>query len=119
MSGQIAAARAQLEQRQDQTEREFADAEAQLADAQAELDAMEPPELYVLDRTQSEGAASYQGDSERMDSIADVFPAMFFLVAALVALTTMTRMVENERIEIGTYKALGYGTATKIGRAHV
>lgn len=112
MSGQIAAARAQLEQRQDQTEREFADAEAQLADAQAELDAMEPPELYVLDRTQSEGAASYQGDSERMDSIADVFPAMFFLVAALVALTTMTRMVENERIGIGTYKALGYGTAT-------
>ena len=111
-SGQIAAARAQLEQRQDQTEREFADAEAQLTDAQAELDAMEPPELYVLDRTQSEGAASYQGDSERMDSIADVFPAMFFLVAALVALTTMTRMVENERIEIGTYKALGYGTAT-------
>lgn len=111
-SGQIAAARAQLEQQQDQTEREFADAEAQLTDAQAELDAMEPPELYVLDRTQSEGAASYQGDSERMDSIADVFPAMFFLVAALVALTTMTRMVENERIEIGTYKALGYGTAT-------
>ena len=112
MSGQITVARSQLEQRQDQTEREFADAEAQLADAQAELDAMEPPELYVLDRTQSEGAASYQGDSERMDSIADVFPAMFFLVAALVALTTMTRMVENERIEIGTYKALGYGTAT-------
>ena len=70
------------------------------------------PELYVLDRTQSEGAASYQADSERMDSIADVFPAMFFLVAALVALTTMTRMVENERIEIGTYKALGYGTGT-------
>lgn len=112
MNGQIAAARAQLEQRQDQAEREFADAEAQLADAQAELDAMETPELYVLDRTQSEGAASYQGDSERMDSIADVFPAMFFLVAALVGLTTMTRMVENERIEIGTYKALGYGTAT-------
>ncbi|WP_407452499.1 FtsX-like permease family protein [Bifidobacterium pullorum] len=112
MSGQITVARSQLEQRQDQTEREFADAEAQLADAQAELDAMEPPELYVLDRTQSEGAASYQADSERMDSIADVFPAMFFLVAALVALTTMTRMVENERIEIGTYKALGYGTGT-------
>lgn len=110
--GQIAAARAQLGQQQAQAEQQFADAEAQLADAQAELDAMEPPELYVLDRTQSEGAASYQADSERMDSIADVFPAMFFLVAALVALTTMTRMVENERIEIGTYKALGYGTGT-------
>lgn len=110
--GQIAAARAQLGQQQVQAEQQFADAEAQLADAQAEIDAMEPPELYVLDRTQSEGAASYQADSERMDSIADVFPAMFFLVAALVALTTMTRMVENERIEIGTYKALGYGTGT-------
>ncbi|WP_288921326.1 ABC transporter permease, partial [uncultured Bifidobacterium sp.] len=110
--GQIAAARAQLGQQQAQAEQQFADAEAQLADAQAEIDAMEPPELYVLDRTQSEGAASYQADSERMDSIADVFPAMFFLVAALVALTTMTRMVENERIEIGTYKALGYGTGT-------
>ena len=110
--GQIAAARAQLGQQQAQAEQQFADAEAQLADAQAEIDAMEPPELYVLDRTQSEGAASYQADSERMDSIVDVFPAMFFLVAALVALTTMTRMVENERIEIGTYKALGYGTGT-------
>lgn len=112
MSGQITVARSQLEQQQAQAEQQFADAEAQLADAQAEIDAMEPPELYVLDRTQSEGAASYQADSERMDSIADVFPAMFFLVAALVALTTMTRMVENERIEIGTYKALGYGTGT-------
>ena len=112
VNGQIAAARAQLGQQQAQAEQQFADAEAQLADAQAEIDAMEPPELYVLYRTQSEGAASYQADSERMDSIADVFPAMFFLVAALVALTTMTRMVENERIEIGTYKALGYGTGT-------
>ena len=112
VNGQIAAARAQLGQQQAQAEQQFADAEAQLADAQAEIDAMEPPELYALDRTQSEGAASYQADSERMDSIADVFPAMFFLVAALVALTTMTRMVENERIEIGTYKALGYGTGT-------
>ena len=102
----------ELDERRATYETERDAAMAQLADAQAEIDAMEPPELYVLDRTQSEGAASYQADSERMDSIADVFPAMFFLVAALVALTTMTRMVENERIEIGTYKALGYGTGT-------
>lgn len=91
---------------------QFADAEAQLADAQSQIDDITPPKLYVLDRTASEGVASYQSDSERMDRIAGVFPLMFFLVAALVALTTMTRMVENERIEIGTYKALGYGTAT-------
>ncbi len=71
---------------------------------------MEAPDIYILDRTQSEGAASYESDSERIDSIANVFPFIFFLVAALVALTTMTRMVEDERVEIGTYKALGYAT---------
>ena len=70
----------------------------------------------MLDRTQSEGAATYQADSERMDTIATVFPFMFFLVAALVALTTMTRMVEDERGQIGTYKALGYGTARIASR---
>lgn len=92
------------------------EAAAQLDEAQAQVDAIEPGELYVLDRTQSEGAATYQADSERMDTIATVFPFMFFLVAALVALTTMTRMVEDERGQIGTYKALGYGTARIASR---
>ncbi|MBQ6395198.1 MAG: ABC transporter permease, partial [Atopobiaceae bacterium] len=55
--------------------------------------------------------ASYKQNSERIDHIAEVFPLMFFLVAALVALTTMTRMVEEERVEIGTHKALGFTTA--------
>ena len=94
----------------------LADAAAQIEDAQAQVDALEAGELYVLDRTQSEGAATYQADSERMDTIATVFPFMFFLVAALVSLTTMTRMVEDERVQIGTYKALGYGTARIAGR---
>ena len=89
---------------------------ARVDEAQAQVDAIEPGELYVLDRTQSEGAATYQADSERMDTIATVFPFMFFLVAALVALTTMTRMVEDERGQIGTYKALGYGTARIASR---
>ena len=92
------------------------EAAAQVDEAQAQVDAIEPGELYVLDRTQSEGAATYQADSERMDTIATVFPFMFFLVAALVALTTMTRMVEDERGQIGTYKALGYGTARIASR---
>ena len=95
-----------------------ADAQAQLEEAQrqtdaaqAKVDAMQGPEVYVLDRTQSEGVATYQADTERMDHIAAVFPAMFFLVAALVALTTMTRMIEDDRQKIGTHKALGYGRA--------
>ena len=91
-------------------EAELADAEAEIADAQADIDALEPPDLYVFDRTKSEGAATYHADSERIDSIANVFPLMFFLVAALVSLTSMTRMVEDDRIQIGTYKALGYST---------
>ena len=83
-----------------------------LADAQDDIDALEAPDIYVLDRSQSEGAATYLADTERMDHIAAVFPFIFFLVAALVALTTMTRMVDDDRVQIGTYKALGYGTAT-------
>lgn len=94
------AAQAQLEE-----------AQRQIDAAQAKVDAMQGPEVYVLDRAQSEGVATYQADTERMDHIAAVFPAMFFLVAALVALTTMTRMIEDDRQKIGTHKALGYGRA--------
>ena len=65
----------------------------------------------MLDRSQSEGAATYHADTQRMDRLAAVFPTIFFLVAALVSLTTMTRTVEDDRQQIGTYKALGYGTA--------
>ncbi|MDO4289938.1 MAG: FtsX-like permease family protein [Eggerthellaceae bacterium] len=86
----------------------FADAEAELADAQADIDAIPQAEWLVMDRTKNSGAVSFSSDAERVDSIAQVFPFIFFLVAALVALTTMTRMVEEERVLIGTYKALGY-----------
>ncbi len=89
----------------------LADAAAQLAEAQADIDDLELPDVYVLDRTKNSGTSSYQDDSERIDRIAQVFPLIFFLVAALVSLTTMTRMVEDERIEIGTHKALGFSTA--------
>ena len=104
--------KAEYDQKRADADERFADAERELAEAQAEIDAIELPDLYLLDRTQSEGAATYHADADRIDRIADVFPALFFLVAALVALTTMTRMVEDDRIQIGTYKALGYGTAT-------
>ncbi len=94
----------------------LADAASQLERAQAEVDDIEQPDVYVLDRTKNAGAASYQSDSERIDNIAAVFPFIFFLVAALVSLTTMTRMVEDERVEIGTHKALGFSTAYIAGR---
>lgn len=99
-------------------ESRFADAEAQLADAQAQVDEVARPDVYVLDRSESEGAAAYHADTQRMDRLAAVFPTIFFLVAALVSLTTMTRTVEDDRQQIGTYKALGYSTA-KIAQKYL
>ena len=87
---------------------QFAEVESQLDEAQAEIDSIEKPDWFVLDRAQNLGAASHAADSDRMDKIASFFPMIFFLVAALVSLTCMTRMVDEERILIGTYKALGY-----------
>ena len=95
---------------------ELEDGQAEIDDARRELAEMEPAEYYVLDRTQNFGAVSHEQDSSRIDSIARVFPFIFFLVAALVALTTMTRMVEEERSLIGTYKALGYGKGRIIAK---
>lgn len=102
---------AEYQESEEEAERQLAEAQSQVDEAQSEIDALEAPDIYTLDRTKCEGCATYEADTERMDHIAEVFPLIFFLVAALVALTTMTRMVESERIEIGTYKALGYGTA--------
>ncbi|MCI8468800.1 MAG: FtsX-like permease family protein [Eggerthellaceae bacterium] len=94
-----------------EADEQFADADARLADAQAQIDDIPDAEWLVMDRTKNYGTASFAADADRVDSIASVFPLIFFLVAALVALTTMTRMVEEERVLIGTYKALGYGKA--------
>lgn len=63
---------------------------------------------YVLDRNQNTGYASYSQDSERIANIGKVFPVVFFVIAALISLTSMTRMVEEQRVQIGTLKALGY-----------
>ncbi len=65
--------------------------------------------IYILDRDSNVGFVSFEGDADKIDAISKIFPVFFFLVAALVCLTTMTRMVEDERIQIGTVKALGYG----------
>lgn len=71
---------------------------------------------YVLDRNSVETFVEYGMDANRIGAIGKVFPAIFFLVAALVSLTTMTRMVEEERIQIGTMKALGYGKWSIIAK---
>ncbi len=89
----------------------FAQAEEELASAQQEIDEIESPQIYVLDRSKLIGAESFESDANRIDQIAQLFPFIFFLVAALVSLTTMTRMVDEERVLIGTHKALGFSKA--------
>lgn len=80
-----------------------------LEKARSDIDAMERPKWYVLDRKSHYSYMDYGSVADRMDGIAKVFPLFFFLVAALVCLTTMTRMVDEQRNNIGTMKALGYG----------
>lgn len=89
-------------------EREIADGEKELAEGQKELDQLELPKVYVMDRSVNPGYTEYSDNADRLASIATAFPVFFFLIAALVSLTTMTRMVEEQRLQIGTLKALGY-----------
>lgn len=88
-----------------------AEMQAQFDEQQKQIDELEAPEWYVLDRDSLYGYVDYKQSSDKMGSIASVFPFFFFLVAALVSLTTMTRMVDEHRQTIGTYKALGYSKA--------
>lgn len=103
--------RQSLEEQRTEVEKQLADGQKELDEAQKKIDELKEPDVYVLDRTKEIGVAAYQADSERINDIANVFPLMFFLVAALVSLTSMTRMVSEERTLIGVHKALGYSTA--------
>lgn len=97
-------------------EAELEDAKVKLAEAEREINSMEIPVWYVLNRDAVESYMSFKNDTQSIGAIGTVFPIIFFLVAALVALTTMTRMVEEQRTQIGTLKALGYSKFTIIGK---
>ena len=99
---------AEYQSNRDEAYEKFADAEAELADAQKEIDDIEHPDVYVTNRDKNYGAAQLASDADGIAQIATFLPFMFFLVAALVSLTSMTRMVDEERMVIGTHKALGY-----------
>ena len=98
-----------------EADEKLGDARKKLDDAREELDALEYPEWYVTDRRDTVSFASYRSNSEKIGAIARVFPIFFFFVAALVALTTMTRMVEEERGQIGALKSLGYSDGAIMG----
>ncbi len=99
---------AELESSRAEAEEGFAEAEAELADAQEEIDAIDEASWYVQERSSLASYSAIESDADSIEAIGTLFPAVFLVVAALVALTTVTRMVEEERPLIGTYKALGY-----------
>ncbi len=105
---ELADGRAEYEEKKTEAEAEFADAEAELDDARDEIARLKAPVWYILDRNMTTSYASFDQNVDKVAAIAQVFPLFFFLVAALVSLTTMTRMIEEERGQIGIMKALGY-----------
>lgn len=97
-------------------EKEITDGENELADAKQEVKDIDMPKWYVYDRDVFEQYTGYGENADRMRAIGKVFPVLFFLVAALISLTTMTRMIEEQRIQIGTLKALGYSKLAIAGK---
>lgn len=95
-----------------EAEQKIADAKEEIEEAEQKIEDIKMTEWYVLDRNTIQTYVEYEQDAERIGAVGEVFPIIFFLVAALVSLTTMTRMVEEQRTQIGTLKALGYSKIT-------
>ncbi|MDO4288937.1 MAG: FtsX-like permease family protein [Eubacterium sp.] len=105
----LAEGQSEYENQKAEGERQLADAEAEIAEGEKQLEDIPEGMWYIFDRSDNPGYTSYGEDADRIDKVASIFPVFFLLVAALVSFTTMTRMVEEGRMEIGTLKALGYG----------
>jgi len=101
--------KAEADQEFADAEKELQDAEIELADAKEDLKDLKRATTYVLTRSENTGYACFESDTSIVAAISVVFPVFFFLVAALVCMTTMTRMVDEQRTQIGILKALGYG----------
>lgn len=109
-------ARKEYEEGKTEAEQEIQDGENEIKDAKQKIEDIEDAKWYVNDRSITTDYAGYGDNADRMRAIGEVFPILFFIVAALISLTTMTRMVEEQRTEIGTLKALGYGKMSIAGK---
>ena len=105
---EIADAKQELEEKKQEFNEKIADAESKLADAREKVSEIESPTWYILDRNSNAGYVGFKQDSDSIANLGKVFPIIFFAVATLISLTSMTRMVEEERGQLGTLKALGY-----------
>lgn len=104
----IESGKSQIEEAKQEMETQIADGEVQISEAEEEVADLELPTWYVFDRSSVSEYSGYEDNAARIAALSLVFPTIFFLVAALISLTTMTRMVEEQRVQIGTLKALGY-----------
>ena len=109
-------ARAEADRRFAEAEQELADGQRKVDEAREKLRDLEDPSTYVLDRTANIGCATLDNDMGIVRGVSRVFPLFFFLVAALVCVTTMTRMVDEQRTQNGVLKALGYRSGAIIGQ---
>ena len=112
----LADAKEEYEEGKQEAEDEIAQGEQEIRDAEEEIQDIELPDWYVYDRGNLPEHDGYGENADRMRAIGQVFPVIFFLVAALISLTSMTRMVEEQRIEVGTMKALGYDRFTTASK---
>lgn len=110
----LADSRTEYENKKAEADEKFAEARQKLDDAQKEIDDSPEPEWYVFTRDDSEGYSTFSQNADRLDAVASVFPVFFLLVAVLVCVTTLTRLIEEKRTEIGTFKALGYSNTSII-----
>lgn len=108
---EILKAEKKLNEAKQQADEKISDAENKIKNAKQDIKKIEKPEWYILDKEANAGYVEFMQDTERLAKIGEVFPIIFFVVAALISLTSMTRMVDEQRVQIGTLKALGY---TKI-----
>lgn len=102
-------AQAELDSKRLEAEKEFADAETKIEDARSQLEKYSDPKWYIFDRSDNPGYSSYTENVERVNAVGKVFPVFFLLVAVLVCVTTMSRLVEEQRGDIGAITTLGYG----------
>lgn len=98
----------ELSEKRQEFNDKIAEAENKLADAKEKISEIENPTWYILDRNSNAGYVGFIQDTESIENIGKVFPIIFFAVATLISLTSMTRMVEEQRMQLGTLKALGY-----------
>ena len=120
---QLEAGKAEYEKNKKEADKKLAEAEKKLKDGEKELkktekklNSMSKSVWYVRNRDDNPGYDTFTQNADRLDAVASVFPLFFLLVAILVCVTTMTRLIEEKRTEIATFKALGYGNASIIAK---